>query len=96
MPAVAALQAGLNKVMEVGGAKPGDRTMIDALSPALEALNNGLEAAVAAARAGADQTATLAKAGAGRAAYVSEEQLLGHVDPGAEAVARVFERLASL
>ena len=95
IPAVAALQAGLNKVMEVGGAKPRDRTMIDALSPALAALSNGLEAAAAAARAGADQTATIAKAGAGRAAYVGEEQLLGHVDPGAEAVARVFERLAS-
>ncbi|MGI9478836.1 MAG: dihydroxyacetone kinase subunit DhaK [Hyphomicrobiaceae bacterium] len=90
-----ALRAGLARVQEVGGARLGDRTMIDALSPALDAWPDGREATAAAARAGADHTATLLKAEAGRAAYVGAAQLEGHADPGAEAVARVFEFLAT-
>ena len=88
-----ALMAGLDRMQEIGGAKPGDRTMIDALLPALAALDKGLPAATAAARAGADHTATLRTAKAGRAAYVSADKLSGHIDPGAEAVARLFEAL---
>jgi len=68
--------------------------MIDALEPALQALPDGLAQAAAAAREGADATANITKAKAGRAAYVPEENLLGHNDPGAEAVALVFEDLA--
>ena len=90
-----ALRAGLARVMEVGGAAPGDRTMIDALAPALDALGQGMDAAATAAREGADATAGMRRAKAGRAAYVPEANLAGHVDPGAEAVARVFEGLAS-
>ncbi len=90
---VAALKAGLSKIMEVGGAKPGDRTMIDALAPALDKLSNGIETAAVGAQTGVNQTSSIAKAGAGRAVYVEEKQLLGHADPGAEAVARVFEHL---
>ena len=86
-----ALQAGLRRVQEIGGAKAGDRTMIDALEPALAALPKGLAAAAKAARQGANRTATMTKAHAGRAAYISEDQLRGHIDPGAEAVARLFE-----
>ena len=89
-----ALKAGLARVQEVGGAAPGDRTMIDALAPALDALPGGMAAAALAARAGADATARMARAGAGRASYVTGAQLLGHTDPGAEAVARLFEGLA--
>lgn len=89
------LRAGLDRMRQIGGANPGDRTMVDALLPALEALDQGLSAAAKAARAGADHTATLTKAKAGRAAYISAEQLGGHNDPGAEAVARLFEHLAS-
>jgi dihydroxyacetone kinase len=69
--------------------------MIDALQPALEALDHGLPAATVAARKGADHTATLRKAKAGRAAYVNAGNLEGHVDPGAEAVARLFEALSA-
>lgn len=87
------LRAGLERMQEIGGAKPGDRTMIDALHPALEALDHGLPAATAAARKGANHTATLRKAKAGRAAYISGDNLQGHIDPGAEAVARLFEAL---
>lgn len=88
-----ALQAGLDRMQEIGGARPGDRTMIDALHPALEALSDGLAAAARAARAGANHTSTLHKAKAGRASYVSAEHLQGHNDPGAEAVARLLEAL---
>ena len=91
---VAALQAGLSRIQEVGGAAPGDRTMIDALKPALDALPDGLAAAAAAARSGADHTAKITRAKAGRSAYVAAENLEGHNDPGAEAVARLFEHLA--
>lgn len=93
----AALEAGLNKLMEYGGARPGDRTMIDALAPALAALSAGkpLSAAAAAARAGANATAGMQKARAGRASYVSTSNLDGVADPGAEAVALVFEALAA-
>ncbi|MXQ07571.1 DAK2 domain-containing protein [Alphaproteobacteria bacterium GH1-50] len=90
-----ALREGLRRVSEVGGASVGDRTMIDALAPALDALSDGLTAAAAAARKGADSTASIHRAKAGRAAYVPEENLKGHNDPGAEAVAILFEGLAS-
>ena len=95
LPMRQALMAGLERMQEIGGAKPGDRTMIDALSPALAALEVGLDAAARAARDGANHTATLTKANAGRASYINAEQLHGHVDPGAEAVARLFEHLAA-
>ncbi|MGF1475512.1 MAG: dihydroxyacetone kinase subunit DhaK [Geminicoccaceae bacterium] len=89
-----ALKVGLDRICHVGGAKPGDRTMVDALAPALDALPQGLAAAAKAARKGADETASITRAGAGRAAYVSAEKLSGNKDPGAEAVARLFEGLA--
>ena len=91
---IGALKAGLARVQQVGGARPGDRTMIDALEPALDALGGGIAAAAAAARAGADATAAITRARAGRASYLSEASLAGHNDPGAEAVARLFEQLA--
>ena len=90
-----ALRAGLERMQEIGGARPGDRTMIDALAPALDALSDGLAAAAVAARNGANHTATLLRANAGRASYINSEQLKGHIDPGAEAVARLFERLCA-
>ena len=92
-PVPEALLRGLERVSEVGGASVGDRTMIDALSPALDSLPGGLSAAATAARAGADATASIHTAKAGRAAYVPAENLKGHNDPGAEAVALVFEGL---
>jgi len=95
MPMREALQTGLDRMRMIGGANPGDRTMVDALLPALNALDQGLDKAAAAARKGAAFTATLSKAKAGRATYINAEQLHGHVDPGAEAVARLFEHLVS-
>jgi triose/dihydroxyacetone kinase / FAD-AMP lyase (cyclizing) len=89
-----ALQTGLARLRQIGGANPGDRTMVDALLPALQALPSGLENAAKAARMGAVYTATLTKAKAGRSTYINADQLTGHIDPGAEAVARLFEHLA--
>jgi dihydroxyacetone kinase len=91
---IAALQTGLQRVMQVGGAAPGHRTMIDALAPALNALPQGVARAATAARSGAEATATMVRAKAGRASYLSEDKLAGHNDPGAEGVARLFEHLA--
>jgi ATP-dependent dihydroxyacetone kinase len=88
---IGALEAGLDRVCQVGGAALGDRTMIDALAPALAALPDGVAAAAAAARAGADRTATMTRARAGRSSYLSADKLSGHNDPGAEGVARLFE-----
>ncbi|MGX5829807.1 dihydroxyacetone kinase subunit DhaK [Mesorhizobium sp. 43Arga] len=91
-----ALLAGLERMSFYGGAKPGDRTMVDALEPALKALDaDGLEEAAAAARRGADATAAMEKAKAGRSAYVGT-RLQGVVDPGAHAVAEVFSAAATL
>ncbi len=95
LPMREALQAGLKRMQAVGGANLGDRTLVDALAPALDALENGIQEAATAARGGANHTATIVRAKAGRSSYVSAEQLKGHVDPGAEAVARLFEHLAS-
>jgi len=95
-PLQEALKSGLHRIQEVGGAKIGDLTMVDALAPALDALDRGIEQAARAARAGADRTAQMTKAKAGRASYVNERQLVGNVDPGAEAVARLLEQLAAL
>jgi dihydroxyacetone kinase len=91
---IAAMGVGLDRVMQVGGAALGHRTMIDALAPALAALPQGVALAAQAARKGADATAQMTKAKAGRASYLSEDKLAGHVDPGAEGVARLFEDLA--
>jgi dihydroxyacetone kinase len=95
LPMREALKLGLARMQEIGGAQLGDRTMVDALAPALDALETGLADAAEAARKGADYTATILQAKAGRAAYINAQQLEGHVDPGAEAVARLFEHLAA-
>ena len=87
---------GLERIKQVGGAQEGDRTMIDALEPALKVLEyHGIGKAASAARNGADKTAAIANAKAGRASYVGAANLAGYNDPGAEAVAILFEVLAS-
>ncbi|ESW86986.1 dihydroxyacetone kinase subunit DhaK [Mesorhizobium sp. M1005] len=91
-----ALLAGLDRMSFYGGARVGDRTMIDALEPALRALDRGsLEDAAVAAQRGAEATAAMRRAKAGRSAYIGS-QLDGVVDPGAFAVAEVFTALAAL
>ncbi|MDG4894265.1 dihydroxyacetone kinase subunit DhaK [Mesorhizobium sp. WSM4976] len=90
-----ALLAGLERMTFYGGARIGDRTMVDALEPALKALDaSGLEAATEAARQGAEATAAMQKAKAGRSAYIGRQ--LDTADPGAFAVAEVFAAVAAL
>ncbi|MFF0183661.1 dihydroxyacetone kinase subunit DhaL [Streptomyces sp. NPDC005244] len=76
-----ALRAGVDAVMALGGAAPGDKTMIDALVPAVDALSESFGAAKAAAEEGAAATTPL-QARKGRASYLGERSI-GHQDPGA-------------
>ncbi|MHA0899670.1 glycerone kinase [Enterobacter ludwigii] len=95
-PLPEALLSGLAQMKQYGGADLGDRTLIDALQPALEALQKGdLQAATQAANAGAEATANMVKAGAGRSSYVNKENLEGVTDPGAVAVAEVFKAMTA-
>jgi phosphoenolpyruvate---glycerone phosphotransferase subunit DhaL len=99
----AGLRAGLAGVVERGKADPGDKTMVDALTPALDAMDavieNGgdLVSAVAAARdaaaAGRDATVPLV-ARKGRASYLGERSA-GHMDPGAASTSLLFAALAT-
>ncbi|GAB2476172.1 dihydroxyacetone kinase family protein [Jatrophihabitans fulvus] len=89
------LLAGAESMQQHGGAAVGDRTLLDALVPALEALRDGSPADAAdAAEAGARHTATMTKAAAGRSAYVSDEHLNDVQDPGAAAVAVIVRAAA--
>jgi dihydroxyacetone kinase len=86
-----ALLSGLEQMKFFGGAKVGDRTMIDALEPALLAFKNeNLASAVSAAKLGAESTATMLEAKAGRSSYLNSSNLDGVKDPGAAAVEKVF------
>lgn len=91
----AAFTAAVDGVTALGGAHPGDRTMVDALHPAAVALQNALakggidtdealKAAVDAATSGAAQTASMTPR-LGRSSYVGD-RALGFPDPGAHAV----------
>ena len=91
-------QAGRDGVAQRGKAKPGDKTMLDALSPAVDALSEALAAgqsldtalaqAAEAAAAGAAATADM-QAKHGRAKYIGERSI-GHVDAGARSIALMF------
>lgn len=87
-----ALRAGVDGVMALGGAAPGDKTMIDALVPAVDALGDGFPAARAAAEEGAVATVPLL-ARKGRASYLGERSI-GHQDPGATSSALLIAGLA--
>lgn len=99
---VAGLQKGLARVMRIGKAEPGQKTMVDALAPAVDTARTALEAggslaevlsaAARAARQGFMSTSAM-RPGAGRARYAAE-QSLGTADPGAGTVALIFETWA--
>jgi dihydroxyacetone kinase-like protein len=84
-----ALDAGVQGVIKRGKAEPGDKTMLDALGPALEALRGAadedvagaLQRAAEAAREGMEATVPMV-ARKGRASYLGERSA-GHQDPGA-------------
>jgi dihydroxyacetone kinase-like protein len=98
----AALRAGLDGVVARGKAQPGDKTMYDALAPAVDALDKaigegadlgeGLRRACDAAAEGRDATIPLL-ARKGRASYLGERSV-GHQDPGATSVALLLQAAA--
>jgi phosphoenolpyruvate---glycerone phosphotransferase subunit DhaL len=98
---VVALRAALDGVVELGAAQPGDKTMVDALGPAIDALDSALTAgepleaalaaATAAAESGAKATVPL-QARKGRASYLGERSI-GHQDPGATSAALIMAAL---
>ena len=95
-----ALKGGLGDIQRRGKAELGDKTMVDALSPALDAMAAGGDLAAAtkaAAETGRDaahKTAPLL-ARKGRASYLGERSI-GHEDPGANSVALILETLSSV
>jgi len=99
---IALLQAGVEGVMQRGKAQPNDKTMLDALIPALERMQQlfsqgaGLDvllpAGAAAARKGMTDTIPL-RARKGRASYLGDRSI-GHPDPGATSACLMLEAMA--
>ncbi|MEU9710919.1 dihydroxyacetone kinase subunit DhaL [Streptomyces sp. NPDC047967] len=88
-----AFAAGVAAVGQLGGAQAGDKTMLDALLPAAEALATSFDGAAEAARAGAVATVPM-RARKGRASYLGDRSI-GHQDPGATSAALLVETLAA-
>jgi dihydroxyacetone kinase-like protein len=97
-----ALRAALEGVQRVGAASVGDKTMVDALSPALGAwelelrMGGSLETAASGAREAAAEGmrgTTPLQARKGRASYLGPRSV-GHQDPGATSTALMFAALA--
>lgn len=99
-----ALRAGVDGVVQRGRAESGDKTMFDALAPAIDALDSalssgadlahGLSAASAAAEKGRDAT-ELMVARKGRASYLGQRSV-GHIDPGATSAALLIAAAATV
>lgn len=99
----AALRAGLEGIVARGKAEAGDKTMFDAMAPAVDALDAAIaggagvadatRAAAEAAASGRDSTLALV-ARKGRASYLGERSA-GHLDPGAASTTILFETLAA-
>ncbi|MBO0980109.1 dihydroxyacetone kinase subunit DhaL [Microbacterium sp. SD291] len=99
----AALRAGLDGIVARGKAEAGDKTLFDAMAPAVDAFDvavareipiaDAARGAADAAAAGRDATLPLV-ARKGRASYLGERSA-GHLDPGAASMAILFETLAA-
>jgi dihydroxyacetone kinase phosphoprotein-dependent L subunit len=99
----AMLRNGLKNVLIIGNAKPGDRTLVDALSPAVEALETAvvqhitlvpaMENAVQAAKTGAENTKNMI-AKKGRARYLQEKSV-GYQDAGATSMYLILAGIAA-
>jgi len=98
---VEVLAAALASVKDLGAASPGDKTMVDALEPAVDTLRervaagaplaDALDEACAAAEAGGRATIPM-QARKGRASYLGERSI-GHQDPGATSAALIMRAL---
>ena len=94
-----ALDAGLNKIMEKAKSKPGEKTILDALYPAIEVLKNSdgsdkvaaLKSAAEAAAEGSENTKNM-KSVHGRAAYYAEKSI-GILDGGSVVGKLIFEAI---
>lgn len=102
---LAALEAGLEGVQQRGKAVPGEKTMVDALTPARDAMRvalqqdgsdaqQALQAAVAAAEQGMITTIPM-KATKGRASYLGDRSI-DHQDPGATSSYLLLKTLAEV
>ena len=100
-----ALKAGRDGIASRGRAKAGDKTMLDALCPAVDVLEHAamerdeepsasLARAAAAARAGAEATRGMV-ARRGRAAHYGERSV-GHIDPGAVSMAMILDNASRI
>ena len=99
-----AFRAGVQGVQDLGGGRAGDRTMLDALIPAAEAIEAGaargeasppiIRAAIDAASNGVEATKQMAPR-LGRSSYLGE-RTRGHADPGAFAVAVWLKAIGSV
>jgi dihydroxyacetone kinase-like protein len=97
----AAFESALAGVVELGAARPGDKTMVDALEPAVRVLREQVDGgsstgdAIAAARGAAEegmQATVPLQATKGRASYLGERSI-GHQDPGATSTAIILRAL---
>jgi dihydroxyacetone kinase-like protein len=98
---VDAMAAALASIQDLGAAVPGDKTMVDALEPAVAAMRAGLDrgassgemlrSAAEAAEAGMRATIPM-QARKGRASYLGERSI-GHQDPGATSTAMIMRAL---
>ena len=94
-----ALDAGLNKIMEKANSKPGEKTILDALYPAIEALKanaggdkvTALKLAAEAAAQGSENTKNM-RSVHGRAAYYAEKSI-GTLDGGSVVGKLIFEAI---
>lgn len=99
----AGLRAGLEGIVARGKAEAGDKTLFDAVAPALDAMDAALAGGASAGTATAD-AATAAATGRdatialvarkGRASYLGERSA-GHMDPGSASATLLFETLAA-
>jgi dihydroxyacetone kinase-like protein len=96
-----ALDAALEGIVELGAAQEGDKTMVDALAPAVRALRARIDGggelaeALAEARAAGEEgmrATTPLQASKGRASYLGERSI-GHQDPGATSTALIIAAL---
>ena len=98
----ALLNAGLEEIKLVGGAREGDRTLIDALSPACDAFKSAMDqeaslkecigCAAEAAEKGAEATKDMV-AKKGRAKFLQEESK-GHIDAGAVTMSKIIRAMS--
>ncbi len=101
---VEALRAGMEALQQLGGAKPGDKTMLDTLAPFIESLDGAeredrspsaaWNSALPAAREGADSTEDMVSS-KGRSAKLGD-RTRGHKDPGAVSLLYILEAVGEV